>query len=283
MMLTRDEPEVLVKRKNIPTLVYHRVCSDHESAHSDFVVTKTVFQKQMEYLACHDCYTPRLDDLLTGKTNGGISAKRPVILTFDDGYLCIYQNAFPVLQNFGFTAIVFPVTDFSRRTNWWDFKDKAMRAPLLEPHHVDEMRTAGIQFGSHSVNHPSLPCLADDELVEELVRSKQTLEDITKETVSMLAYPYGDVNERVKSAAREAGYSCAFAVNSGPFNFYKDVYEIRRVSVANNSNATYMFSILSGLNAAYKWGKWSAKRLLGFSNQYHGELTDLTPNATVRG
>jgi peptidoglycan/xylan/chitin deacetylase (PgdA/CDA1 family) len=144
------------------------------------------------------------------------------MLTFDDGYLCTYQNAFPVMQDLGFTAVIFLVTDFSRRANWRDFKDRAMRAPLLEPRHIYAMKETGIEFGSHSVNHSSLPCLADHHLVDELARSKQILESITNESVSMLAYPYGDVNDRVKNAVRTAGYSCAFAVNSGPLNFYAD-------------------------------------------------------------
>ena len=78
-------------------------------------------------------------------------AARAVVITFDDGFRDFYTAAFPVMQEHQFTATVFLPTAFigeDRRS----FKG----AECLTWEEVRRLRRAGVQFGSHTVNHPRL-------------------------------------------------------------------------------------------------------------------------------
>jgi peptidoglycan/xylan/chitin deacetylase (PgdA/CDA1 family) len=244
----------------IQPLVYHRVCPDRESFRSTYVVSASDFRRQMEYLVRHryDCVT--LDALLAGTT--GRNGRPRILLTFDDGYLDNYTHAFPILRELGLPAIVFLVADFSRRTNWWDVPMGVPEAPLLERDHVREMVEGGIEFGSHTLRHSSLPSLSDRELTEELVRSRELIEDAAGRPVRALSYPYSHLDERVKRATRETGYSCAFAVNGGPLRAEADLWEIRRVNVTAGARGLVLDAKVSGLEKLGLWAWWYSRNRL---------------------
>jgi peptidoglycan/xylan/chitin deacetylase (PgdA/CDA1 family) len=89
-----------------------------------------------------------------------------------------------------------------------------------------EVVAIGVDVGSHTVNHPRLTELSDAELRHELRDSKQRVEDELRRPCTLLVYPFGDQDARVRAAARDAGYSAAFA-DYQPF----DVFAIPRVGL----------------------------------------------------
>ena len=93
------------------------------------------------------------------------------------------------------------------------------------------MSTAGIGFGSHTITHPNLTQCSLEQIKKELVDSKQMIEQLTGKEIISLAYPYGAVNESIKSITAETGYKFGVATNSGPLKFYEDLFEIRRTQV----------------------------------------------------
>ncbi len=240
---------------NPVVLMYHRVCADDEWRPSDFVVAASTFREQMTYLAEHGFWTPRLSDVLAG---GGCAPRRPgrpVVLTFDDGYADNLANALPVLRELGFTAAFFPVLDPRRRVNDWD-EAPEMRAALLTADGMRALEDAGMQLGSHTLTHCRLTSSTDAELAEELAESREILASVASRPLPVVAYPYGDVDERVKQAARAAGYEAALAVNSGPLDLRADPFEIRRQRVGNSSRPAYLRFVLSGTEKLYAWSKW---------------------------
>jgi peptidoglycan/xylan/chitin deacetylase (PgdA/CDA1 family) len=96
---------------------------------------------------------------------------RYVVLTFDDGYLDFYTQAFPVLRQYGFTATVFLPTDYI----------DSSKPGLKGKYHltwdlVRELSQSGIDFGSHTCSHPQLYELSPAEIESELRKSKETIE-----------------------------------------------------------------------------------------------------------
>ncbi len=248
---------------SIQPLVYHRVCSDREDFSSTYVVRESDFRRQMEYILAHGYRAVTLDELLSDDGGAvGQTAKR-VLVTFDDGYEDNYIHAFPILREYKIPAVIFLVADFSRRTNWWDVPLGIPETRLLTPGQIAEMAGHGIEFGSHTLTHRSLPGLSDKDLYAELMDSKANIEHITGSGSRAFSYPYSHIDGRSKNALRSAGYLCAFAVNGGPFHPGSDRWEIRRVNVTTNAQGLRFGAKLSGAEKLGLWAWWKARRIVG--------------------
>ena len=243
-------------------LVYHRVCAEEEAFRSTYVVSRSAFRRHLRALADGGYYTPRLGEALHG-TPPSVHGRKPIMITFDDGYADNYHNAFPLLHEHGFSAVIFLVADVTRRTNWWDTPLGVPAADLLTPSQIRELTAYGAEFGSHTMTHAGLPTLSDSLMKRELVDSKDAIEQITGQEVVSFSYPYSHVTDRAKRGVREAGYDLAFAVNSGPFRFFADPLEIRRTNVTDAGEGRFKALKLSGAEKTLLWGWWLAKRATG--------------------
>ncbi len=152
-----------------------------------------------------------------------------VLITFDDGYKSVFENAMPIMDTLGFKGIVFVVTNYlGSRSNW--------EVPLLTsiPHlNIEEikmLRNKGWIIGSHSHYHKDLTWMSIKELRADIETSKMMLEDILGETVTFFSYPFGKYNERVKDVLRETGFKYAFK-SSGTFSSFIDPLEIPRRTI----------------------------------------------------
>ena len=243
-------------------LMYHRVCADHAARRSEFVVSASTFRRQLRWLHDRGYWTPRLSDVLRAGGRAPRRPGRPVLLTFDDGYADVLAHAVPALAEVGFVASLFPVLDPALRTNAWD-EDPALRgAPLLSARALREVEAAGLELGSHGLRHRWLTRCGDAELQDELVRSRALLASIAARPLPVLAYPYGDVDARVKRAARDAGYEAALAVNAGPLELAADPFEIRRQRVLDRASDAYLRVLVTGTEKLWQWSKWRVRNAL---------------------
>lgn len=136
--------------------------------------------------------------------------QKSVIITFDDGYECVHQHAFPVLEGVGFKAVVFLVTGFINDWNHWDANLGGIRFRHLSTEHTKELAEAGWEIGSHGVNHRPLPYLNSMHLKHELQHSKNILQDMLKKDVTTFSYPFGMQNNRVQKEVERIGYRFGF-------------------------------------------------------------------------
>lgn len=215
---------------SIPVLMYHRVVkkTPKDSRHGIWVTAQS-FEQNLTSLKQRG-YSPitfqQYQLFLTGEFK---LPKKPVILTFDDGYEDNYTNAFPLLKKYGFSAVIFLVTDTMRRINFWDSDE--LLVPLMNDEQIREISTTGIEFGSHTVTHPNLSKCSQERIRKELSESKQMIEQVIGKDIFSIAYPYGAVNETIKSIAVETGYKFGIASDSGPLKFYEDLFEIHRIQI----------------------------------------------------
>ncbi|RMF48577.1 MAG: hypothetical protein D6750_07485, partial [Bacteroidetes bacterium] len=142
----------------IPILCYHRIVEEPLSGRlAGLGVPLHRFAQQLEALSRMGFSPITFRDVLAYLEGQASLPRRPIILTFDDGYEDNYRYAFPLLQRYGMRAVIFGVTDPTRRWNFWDAD--AAPAPLLTPAQMREMAQYGIEFGAHTVTHPHLPQL----------------------------------------------------------------------------------------------------------------------------
>jgi peptidoglycan/xylan/chitin deacetylase (PgdA/CDA1 family) len=156
---------------------------------------------------------------------------RRVRVTFDDAFRSS-ARVFPDLERLGFPITVFVCTAFAH-------DGSPLTIPELEGDDPEELATMtwdelrsvadrGVGIQSHGVSHAHLTRLSDAELRAELADSKAELEAELHRSPDELAYPYGEHDERVRAAARAAGYARAFALWDAPKN---DAYALRRLDL----------------------------------------------------
>jgi peptidoglycan/xylan/chitin deacetylase (PgdA/CDA1 family) len=127
---------------------------------------------------------------------------RAVVITFDDGYQSVYEQALPILQEFGMCATVFLTTGSPDRAATNDQARSLDGRKLLNWNQVDEMSRFGVAFGAHTLTHPDLTCLSGEKAEHEIVASKAALEEALGATVTTFAYPFGRYNARVEEIVR---------------------------------------------------------------------------------
>ncbi len=133
-----------------------------------------------------------------------------IVITFDDGYQCIYENALPVMLDAGLTATVFPIVDHVGRKSCWDFNGRITPFQHLSWQQLREFVSLGFEVGSHTLTHRDLTRLTEQELRHEIRASKFTLEDKLGCEVTAISYPFGRFNRRVLDEVIQAGYLVGF-------------------------------------------------------------------------
>lgn len=289
-------------RQRLTVLTYHRICDvtapDFDLYQPNVSAAPKMFARQIDYVVKH-FHVIDLTALHAYIEHGKPLPPRPLLITFDDGYLDNYQNAFPVLRSRGVPAVIFLMT--SRMDNptlpWWDecayyfYHTKVPSAvlpligerdlstlplrlaareallpqlkqiaetdkllslnqlsqalqvalPTTAPplfvswEQVRELVANGVACQPHSVTHPIMTRISDDEVRRQLADSKAHIERETNQHVTAFAYPNGrpgDYSETTIQALRETGYTLAFTLLPGPMRLdevKQHPLEIKRV------------------------------------------------------
>lgn len=189
-------------------LCYHAVSGTWEH---QLAVHPTAFEAQVTRLLRAGCKSVPADQLAAG-------AGRVFHVTFDDAFQSV-SRVLPTIERLELHASVFAVTELAETGGPFDrgnldgdlvrFPDEVV---TMNWDALRELRARGIEVGSHTVTHPRLSSLSDAELREELVASRDRLGDELGASCQWLAYPFGDEDQRVRVAARQAGYAGAFAL-----------------------------------------------------------------------
>jgi peptidoglycan/xylan/chitin deacetylase (PgdA/CDA1 family) len=155
-------------------------------------------------------------------------------VTFDDGYLSIYERACPMLRERNMTATVYVVVDSLGGINEWDRRAGDQEEKMMSAAQARELADNGFEIGSHTLTHPHLPRLDDEQLAHEIADSKHKLEDLIGREVTSFSYPYGDFDSRVLNAAIAAGYENAASTRLGAVIEGTSLFEFPRVNVRWN-------------------------------------------------
>lgn len=133
-------------------------------------------------------------------------------ITFDDALSSSFRNGVEELLRRGLPVLVFVPTGSLGRPPGWirHLRHPAVSDPVLSSDELSHYARRGVCFGSHTVSHPHLSRVPDEQLVRELVDSRKELENILGGTVDMLAFPYGDYDGKVLLHAQRAGYRTVF-------------------------------------------------------------------------
>lgn len=241
----------------LPILMYHSISADAEPNAAPYYRVCTSTQQFAAHLAWIRRLGFRGVSLAEGITHlqtavaSAERAERLVAITFDDGFQNFYTEAFPALQKEGFSATMYLPTAFIG-----DSRRSIGRRTCLTWQEVRELDAAGIEFGSHTVNHPRLADLPWPQVHAELLDSKRTIEDELRHEVQGFAFPYAypqadrDFALRFRDLLSALQYRTAVTTSLGRATASSDCLELPRVP-ANSADDEQLFG--AKLSGHYDW------------------------------
>lgn len=155
--------------------------------------------------------------------------KKTFIISFDDAYVSVLENALKPLEECGFKAIQFVVPNCVGKSNLWDLSLGERQLPIMDKAMIKDWLAAGHEIGSHTLSHPYLSRTPSDKAREEIVSSKKILEDWFGIPIRHFCYPYGDYNRPVRDMVEEAGYVTSSTVEFGINTSQVDRYALKRI------------------------------------------------------
>jgi peptidoglycan/xylan/chitin deacetylase (PgdA/CDA1 family) len=245
-----NRQELLSAPRYIPILMYHKVGAN---APTQWWVRTADFRKQMKALKRTGYKSVHLKDIYNHKIKKRNLPFHPVVVTFDDGYYNFLTEAFPVLEEQGFTATLFIITgktsdtDTGRTDNSWDCESESRyRAEHLIWSEIVHLARQGIEIGSHTITHPNLTRLEKADLEKEIRESRAILEDKLGMSVEAFCYPGGKRNGDVIEMVKNAGCKAAVIVYPGIENSETmDMFNLKRICVRPGVSAEKLLRMIA--------------------------------------
>jgi peptidoglycan/xylan/chitin deacetylase (PgdA/CDA1 family) len=241
-------------KPSIPILMYHSITEDEQSNVHPYYRTATspaIFAQQLKQLRSQGyttCTLPQAVSQLEGNT---LTAAKSVVVTFDDGFRNFYRNAFPLLNEHGFRATVFLPTVYIG-----DAPIQFKGEDCLTWSEARELKQHGIELGSHTVTHPQLRDLSVSAINDEIVNSKETIEQKLGCAVESFSYPYAfpqtdkGFTRMLRDLLQAAGYRNGVSTIVGVSNCRSDRLFLDRLPI-NSCDDEALFQ--AKLKGAYDW------------------------------
>jgi len=182
-------------------LMYHSL----DDSGSVVSVAPDAFAQQMSWLAKMKIRGVSLRQAVAYRKSHGVWPTGAVAVTFDDGFANFFKHALSALDRHGFSATVYVVTGHVGKQNDWAPPPGDLGAqPMLSWDQIKQLDQAGIEIGAHTVSHPDLRQLTQDQVREEIVTSKQSIEQALGKKADTFAYPYGLYGPAAAGVAKQA-------------------------------------------------------------------------------
>lgn len=201
---------------NIPIFMYHWIKDDTgDYPYPENMVKIDELKKQMEYLKENN-----YDVIFASEINKVQHYKKPVVLTFDDGWQDVYNIAFPYAKELNMKINMYVITDFVGTPGYCTLEQ------------LKEMKESGlVEIDSHTLSHPYLAQLSEEQVKKELEESKAYLKENLGIESLVICYPSGSQNTMVQNVAKE-NYKYGLLMDGGVFNYNSDnsnLYAIERI------------------------------------------------------
>lgn len=222
---------VPVEEVRIPILMYHSICNDDPN--NSLMIPTEMFAEQMEWLRENDFTAMSMDDVIEAMNTGKVP-KRPVLITFDDGYADNYINAFPELKNNNLKGTFFIISDTITEEGGY-----YMSTSMLK-----EMKEAGMEIENHTANHLELNNLSREDAIDSIKRGQEFLRSVIGSNGNYLCYPVGRYSDETIEIQKELGIKAALTTQGGISSIADGKYELKRIRISpmNIENFAEIFS-----------------------------------------
>lgn len=175
---------------------------------------KYLLRKQIKVLSLKE-----LENVLIKKTS---LSSRAVHLTFDDGLISFYDDVWPILKKYKFTASIYVVPEFVGKTLYHDIENRSysLASPgesavvwkqrFMDWGQIEKLKESGIAVQSHTMRHRALRLMDKESIKKDFMDSKAVIEKKLGNKVRWLSYPWGEAPADGRQLLKEAGYRAAF-------------------------------------------------------------------------
>jgi peptidoglycan/xylan/chitin deacetylase (PgdA/CDA1 family) len=232
-------PTLPARTLDVPILMYHRIDVLRPTLPAitrSLTVAPAVFARQMTWLRARGFHAITQSQLFAALERGKNLPRKPVMITFDDGYRDVLVNAAPVLKRLGIPATAYVIT--SRISNG--------DVSFLSWPQLHALENSGVEIGSHTVHHVELPSLPDPPALQELIQSRRALEQHLGHPVQWFAYPAGRFNAHSEELVRQAGYVLAMTTQPGSAQSAQAPLALHRYEVLDTTGVTGLAAMLRG-------------------------------------
>lgn len=220
------------KPRPLRVLCYHSISDlTGEAIIEDYGVPPEQFRQQLDILKWAGFQFIDANEFLRFLQGKAGLPRRPVLLTFDDCYQDILDVALPILEKRKIPAVAFAVSRRLGGSNDWDQKIGASQLQLLDADGLRKLAKEGVAIGSHSRTHRMLNRIPVEDLAEEIAGSVADLEEIGLDRSFLVAYPYGEYDQKVQQETQAAGIQAAFTVEPGLVQPGQEPYQIPRIEI----------------------------------------------------
>lgn len=206
----RRAAKMAMGRRSPFILCYHGVSAKPpQPDRHGLYVTTAQFEEHLDYIEAQGYRLVSVSQLWSHMQSGA-DVSRLASITFDDGFASTVREAMPILAERGGSSSMYVSTGLLGGPH-----PRMPETEIMGASDALELLAMGMEVGGHTVDHPYLPSLPYNEMLDQLRRSRAFLEDLLGQPVKTMAYPFGAFDENVIRAAGEAGYELACGC-SGP-------------------------------------------------------------------
>ncbi|MBQ2815357.1 MAG: polysaccharide deacetylase family protein [Clostridia bacterium] len=255
LLISADSKENLSNKIELPIIMYHHISKKY-SALGDYVITPEQFENDLKLIKDKGYETitsQNLIDYFDGKFD---LPEKPIMITFDDGYLSFYEYAYPLLQKYNMKAvfsIIGKYTDLysscnDRNINYahvtWDDIKEMIKSGIVEmANHTYDLHTLNDRKGSTIKSGESADCYKI-MLASDLKTVQNKLKEVTKITPVAFIYPFGRVCKQSYSIIEEMGFKVSFGCEE-KINFIDkenpNLYKLKRFNRAHGKSSELFF------------------------------------------
>lgn len=213
----------------LPIIAYHSI----DEFGTSISVSPGDFRRQMHWFAQRGWRTLALSEAARLVLAGAGIPARSFVLTFDDGLPSLLTCAAPILAEHGFTATTFVVTRLvGRPPDWYRMPGPYRSTPLLDRAGLERLASMGWELHPHTHDHPVLPHLPLAVQADQIGRSRSLVQEWFGQSGTVLAYPFGQLNEDTKRAMKQCGMEAGLTLTFGTVLRADDPYNWPRVGSA---------------------------------------------------
>ena len=215
--------------------MYHVISAAPAGApNAQLFVRPSEFAGEMKWLADKGYHAVTLRQVYDYWTSGLPLPQRPVVVSFDDGYLSVHTQALPILRKLHWPGVL-------------NLEVRHLRSAYsLPPWRVRDLIRAGWEIDAHTITHPDLTAVDDKRLWQEVEGSRVEIRHEFHVPVDFFCYPAGRYDGRVVAAVRRAGYLAATTTNYGLAR-PGELYTLDRIRVNGSDTVAGFAGKLEGL------------------------------------